>query len=454
MGIVEGAATRTVEREPVYFHGAAGVGKTHLLHAVAWEMQRRNPEARILYLSAERFRAMFVASVRRDEALDFIRRVCAAETFMIDGLDLLYGEQSIEALDHIVELLVRSGHQLVAASRSSLADIERFGESLRRELSRGRVAAVDAVGYAHRYRSFKHSFDNGKYTEREPGESIEALHIVDLNSIFNINRNGGVQGILVVQGAENNIVALIDRTIIILLSDRSRVPAIAPPVKRQQLAHAYSYCNMRDAELVRHDQVSISQTNADIPNVCIPLVNRVSEPDADRLSQLFASNARVEVVRLEDLRTIAGVVVDTLTPWKKQRDEAKKAQVGSVGDEVAGVGTPARRGSVRLGLVSRIDEGLELEVFELGGKIKFFDHAKGYGFITPDEGLPDVLLHVSCLRAGGYQTAPQGARVRCQVLKRPRGLQAFRILDMNAEFAQRGSFSAGPIVICRTGTPE
>ena len=170
MGIVEGATTRTVEREPVYFHGAAGVGKTHLLHAVAWEMQRRNPKARILYLSAERFRAMFVASVRRDEPLDFIRRVCAAETFMIDGLDLLYGEQSIEALDHIVEMLVSSGHQLVAASRSSLADIKRFGESLRRELSRGRVAAVDAVGYAHRYRSFKHSFDNEKYIECEPVE--------------------------------------------------------------------------------------------------------------------------------------------------------------------------------------------------------------------------------------------------------------------------------------------
>ncbi len=185
--------------------------------------------------------------------------------------------------------------------------------------------------------------------------------------------------------------------------------------------------------MTRHDEVSISQTNACIPNVGIPVVNRVSEPAADRLSQLFASNARVEVVRLEDLRTIAGVVVDTLTPWKKQRDEAKKAQVGSVADEVAGVGTPARRGSVRLGLVSRIDEGLELELFELGGKIKFFDHTKGYGFITPDEGLPDVLLHVSCLRAGGYQTAPLGARVRCQVLKRPRGLQAFRILDMDAD---------------------
>jgi CspA family cold shock protein len=49
--------------------------------------------------------------------------------------------------------------------------------------------------------------------------------------------------------------------------------------------------------------------------------------------------------------------------------------------------------------------------------------------------MPDVLLHVTCLRAGGYQTAYEGARVHCQVLKRPRGLQAFRVLSMDESTA-------------------
>ena len=53
----------------------------------------------------------------------------------------------------------------------------------------------------------------------------------------------------------------------------------------------------------------------------------------------------------------------------------------------------------------------------------------------PDNGLADVLLHVTCLRAGGYQTAYEGARVHCQVLKRPRGLQAFRVLSMDESTA-------------------
>jgi cold shock protein len=74
-------------------------------------------------------------------------------------------------------------------------------------------------------------------------------------------------------------------------------------------------------------------------------------------------------------------------------------------------------------------------VIEIAGAIKWFDVSKGYGFIIPDNGLPDVLLHVTCLRRDGYQTAYEGARVVCEVLQRPKGLQAFRILSMDESTA-------------------
>ncbi|MDX2159253.1 MAG: cold shock domain-containing protein, partial [Hyphomicrobiaceae bacterium] len=83
----------------------------------------------------------------------------------------------------------------------------------------------------------------------------------------------------------------------------------------------------------------------------------------------------------------------------------------------------------------RPDELLNVEVFEIAGSIKWFDASKGYGFIVPDNGLPDVLLHVTCLRAGGYQTAYEGARVHAQVLRRPKGMQAFRIISMDESTA-------------------
>lgn len=76
-----------------------------------------------------------------------------------------------------------------------------------------------------------------------------------------------------------------------------------------------------------------------------------------------------------------------------------------------------------------------VEVFEIAGAIKWFDASKGYGFIIPDNGLQDVLLHVTCLRDGGYATAYEGARIHCQVLKRDKGLQAFRILSMDESTA-------------------
>jgi CspA family cold shock protein len=74
-------------------------------------------------------------------------------------------------------------------------------------------------------------------------------------------------------------------------------------------------------------------------------------------------------------------------------------------------------------------------VIELTGVIKWFDVSKGYGFIVPDNGMRDILLHVTCLRRDGFQVAYEGARVVVEVLQRPRGLQAFRVVSMDESTA-------------------
>ncbi|MHC5653275.1 cold-shock protein [Stappia sp.] len=71
----------------------------------------------------------------------------------------------------------------------------------------------------------------------------------------------------------------------------------------------------------------------------------------------------------------------------------------------------------------------------VAGSIKWFDVAKGYGFIVPDDGSSDVLLHVTCLRRDGYRTAYEGSRVVCEAVPGTRGLQAFRILSMDESTA-------------------
>lgn len=90
------------------------------------------------------------------------------------------------------------------------------------------------------------------------------------------------------------------------------------------------------------------------------------------------------------------------------------------------------------GGLDRREAGLDeagLELVEVTGTIKWFDVSKGYGFIVPDDGMPDVLLHATCLRRDGYQTAYEGARIVCEAQRRQRGLQAFRILSMDTSTA-------------------
>ena len=76
-----------------------------------------------------------------------------------------------------------------------------------------------------------------------------------------------------------------------------------------------------------------------------------------------------------------------------------------------------------------------LDLVQISGRIKWFDVAKGFGFIVPDNGLPDVLLHVTCLRRDGFQAANEGARIVVEAVRRPRGLQAFRIVSLDESTA-------------------
>jgi len=88
-----------------------------------------------------------------------------------------------------------------------------------------------------------------------------------------------------------------------------------------------------------------------------------------------------------------------------------------------------------IGPESALSDEASSGVIEVAGVIKWFDVAKGYGFIVPDNGMADVLLHVTCLRRDGYQTAYEGSRVVCEALAGPKGLQAFRIISMDESSA-------------------
>ena len=71
------------------------------------------------------------------------------------------------------------------------------------------------------------------------------------------------------------------------------------------------------------------------------------------------------------------------------------------------------------------------ELFEICGRVKWFDTAKGYGFIVPDDGNADVLLHMATLRKDGFRLAVEGTRIVCEAVRTGKGLQVLKIISMD-----------------------
>lgn len=107
-----------------------------------------------------------------------------------------------------------------------------------------------------------------------------------------------------------------------------------------------------------------------------------------------------------------------------------------MGSDGLGV-APLIDGATEHGTSDGTSDGTEAPVglVEIAGAIKWFDASKGYGFIVPDGGGPDVLVHVTCLRRDGFQTAIEGARVVCEAVRRAKGFQAFRVLSLDLSTA-------------------
>lgn len=118
---------------------------------------------------------------------------------------------------------------------------------------------------------------------------------------------------------------------------------------------------------------------------------------------------------------------------EKQPTNAASAHAA---DKLSTTGTSGQSG---LDIKSTPEIPVDIQV--VAGAIKWFDVSKGYGFIIPDDGSDDILLHVTTLRRDGFLTALEGARVVCEVTHQSKGLQAFRVLSMDYTTASQPSTS-------------
>ena len=127
---------------PLYLHSQVGLGKTHLLHAIAWEVKRRQPKAQVLYLTAERFRYQFVEAVRSQDAMAFKEKFRAIDILLIDDLEFMQGEKTEQEFEHIINALLDGGRQVVVASARPPGQLDRLNDRMRSRMQRGLIAEI------------------------------------------------------------------------------------------------------------------------------------------------------------------------------------------------------------------------------------------------------------------------------------------------------------------------
>jgi len=142
------AEARAVPFNPLFLYGGVGLGKTHLMHAVAWHIKKRTPQRRVIYLSAEKFMYQFIRSLRQRNVMAFKEQFRSVDVLMIDDVQFISGKDSTqEEFFHTFNALVDQNRQVVISADKSPHDLEGLEERMRSRLGWGLVADIHPTTY-------------------------------------------------------------------------------------------------------------------------------------------------------------------------------------------------------------------------------------------------------------------------------------------------------------------
>ncbi len=142
------AEARAVPFNPLFLYGGVGLGKTHLMHAVAWHIKRRTPGRKVIYLSAEKFMYQFIRALRQKNVMTFKEQFRSVDVLMIDDVQFITGKESTqEEFFHTFNALVDQNRQVVISADKSPHDLEGIEERMRSRLGWGLVADIHPTTY-------------------------------------------------------------------------------------------------------------------------------------------------------------------------------------------------------------------------------------------------------------------------------------------------------------------
>lgn len=147
-------ARRVAERpasagfNPLFLYGGVGLGKTHLMHSIAWAIRSAHPEKPVAYMSAEKFMYRFIGALRGGNTMEFKTQLRSVDILMIDDLQFLIGKDNTqEEFFHTFNALVDAGKQIVVSADKSPNDLSGIEDRLRTRLGGGIVADLHATTY-------------------------------------------------------------------------------------------------------------------------------------------------------------------------------------------------------------------------------------------------------------------------------------------------------------------
>ena len=147
------AAKRIAEADkvsfnPLFLYGGVGLGKTHLMHAIALEIKKNWPERKVLYLSAEKFMYQFIRALRFKDTMSFKQQFRSVDVLMVDDIQFIAGKDSTqEEFFHTFNTLIDHNHQVVISADRSPVDLDGIEERIRSRLGWGLVTDIHASDY-------------------------------------------------------------------------------------------------------------------------------------------------------------------------------------------------------------------------------------------------------------------------------------------------------------------
>ncbi len=142
------ASAENVQFNPLFIYGGVGLGKTHLMHALAWEIRQRNPERKVLYLSAERFMYQFVRALRFKDTMAFKQQFRSVDVLMVDDVQFIANKDATqEEFFHTFNALVDHNRQVIISADRSPSDLEGIEERIKSRLGWGLVADIHPTDF-------------------------------------------------------------------------------------------------------------------------------------------------------------------------------------------------------------------------------------------------------------------------------------------------------------------